>query len=116
MESRQQSGRQSMNAEHKLRESEFHKTLLRERACSDRNGHGFSVMLFDGNVVTDPVAHKKLIQLLTRRIRQTDQIGEYTQGKIGVILPYTTLIGAKALAQEIWLATMPSPPRCTIYC
>lgn len=87
---------------------EFHSDLLRERAGSDRNGHGFSLLVFDGETVKD------FVHTLNRRTRQIDQVG-WLDWRVGVLLPYTTMDGAKTLTQDIRRELGPSMPKCTIY-
>ena len=94
---------------------EFRKALARERAGSDRNGHGFSLLVFDGGLVSNPAAVREFARVFTRRIRQIDEIGWFDQQRLGVLLPYTSASGAKALALDLCRQIGPSAPSCTIY-
>ena len=94
---------------------EFRKALLRERAASDRNEHGFSFLVFDGGFAGNPAAVRDFADALTRRIRRIDEIGWFDQHHLGVLLPYTSATGAKTLAQDLCRKMGSSPLSCTIY-
>jgi len=68
---------------------EFRKALARERAGSDRNEHGFSLLVFDGGFAGNTAGVREFARVLTRRIRQNDEIGWFDQQRLGVRLPYT---------------------------
>jgi lipopolysaccharide/colanic/teichoic acid biosynthesis glycosyltransferase len=94
---------------------EFRKALARERAGSDRNEHGFSLLVFDGGFAGNPAGVREFARVLTRRIRQNDEIGWFDQQRLGVLLPYTSASGAKTLAADLCPKIGPSAGSCTIY-
>jgi len=80
----------------------FHQKLKIERSRTHRNGHEFSVVIFDleelqlikKNVET-------MIKTIQNRIRDIDHMGWYDKNRIGVILPYTSAKGAKEFSNNI---------------
>ena len=92
---------------------EFHARLARERSCSDRNEHEFSLLAFHEKTGAAEAEH--LLHVLTRRVRQIDEIGWLDPQRIGVLLPYTSSSGAKTLAEDICRMMAGSPPKYTIY-
>jgi len=83
-------------------EAEFIRIIENERARAERNDHCFSLILFDTAAIglksnnIGPFAQK-----IRHRIRQVDQIGWYDNRRIGLILPYTSNVGACQLAAYI---------------
>ena len=71
---------------------EFRSALVKERARSDRNGHGFSVAAF--HLGTDSDALLSLVHTLKNQIRTADEIGWYDEDAIGVLLYNTPAKGA----------------------
>jgi hypothetical protein len=70
---------------------EFRTILNRERGRVNRNGHTFSVVVFDLlDESKDSMCARRLADVLSVRIRATDEIGWFDERCIGVILPYTT--------------------------
>jgi lipopolysaccharide/colanic/teichoic acid biosynthesis glycosyltransferase len=92
---------------------DFRKALERERAVSDRTEHEFSLLVFDGELVRDPAALRGFARILTRRIRQIDEIGWFDQ-RLAVLLPFTSAGGANTLAEELCNKVVPARS-CTIY-
>jgi hypothetical protein len=83
-------------------EKEFFRILENERARTERNNHCFSLILFDTAAIDlKPGTIGQFVQRITRRIRQVDQIGWYDDRRIGVVLPYTSNVGAFQLAAHI---------------
>ena len=83
-------------------EEEFIRIIENERARAERNDHCFSLVLFDtGAIGLKPGTIGQFVQRITRRIRQVDQIGWYDNQRIGLILPYTSNVGACQLAAHI---------------
>ena len=83
-------------------EAEFIRIIENERARAERNDHCFSLILF----VTAAIGLKSnnigpFAQKIRHRIRQVDQIGWYDNRRIGLILPYTSNVGACQLAAYI---------------
>jgi len=89
---------------------EFYKLLRRERACSDRNEHKFSLLVFE---TADPEVIEELVRVLGGRKRQIDEMGWFDE-RIGVLLPYTSSHEANTLAQHV-SRKLTVPPPCTIY-
>jgi hypothetical protein len=80
---------------------EFHTILDRERARANRNGHGFSLMVFDVES-PDTALARRLLHVLTHRLRSTDEVGWLDGRRVGVILPDTLPAGARRLAEELY--------------
>jgi hypothetical protein len=97
-------GRQlCQSAQHISSESKFHQALRRESARSDRNGQGFSLVIFEVENIHQPIA-KILIEVLRYRLRGTDEAGWLGGQKyIGVILFATPQRqGAERFTQDIF--------------
>jgi lipopolysaccharide/colanic/teichoic acid biosynthesis glycosyltransferase len=73
--------------------------LRRERARSDRNSHGFSMLLYRVAGRTD--ATRELVETLARRVRSTDELGWLDDTQVAVILPETSRAGAQRLAEDV---------------
>lgn len=73
---------------------EFHATLSKERARSDRNGHGFSVATFSLSDDSVALHLDPLLGILKDHIRATDDIGWFDESSVGVLLYNTPLDGA----------------------
>jgi len=83
-------------------EKVFHEKLKIERSRTHRNGHEFSLVVFDlGGLPVDTIKQNKVVQTISGRIRGIDYIGWYNQNKLGVILPYTSAKGAKEFSKNI---------------
>ena len=81
---------------------DFIRIIEHERARAERNDHCFSLILFDTVAIGLQVGTiGRFVQKLTQRIRQVDQIGWYDHQRIGLILPYTSNVGACKLAAHI---------------
>jgi lipopolysaccharide/colanic/teichoic acid biosynthesis glycosyltransferase len=80
---------------------EFHRMLVRERALCDRNEHRFSLLVFYGPVTTVRQSVRALMRILTRRVRQADEIGWFDEQSVGILLPFTASEGARILAEDI---------------
>ena len=96
----------------------FWSILEFEQARSNRNGHQFSLVVFDtGNSGADNVGRRRLACLLTSRIRSIDEAGWLDGERIGVLLPYTSAAGAWRLADDVCktINGEVSPPDCAVY-
>ena len=83
-------------------EAEFTIIIENERARAERNDHCFSLILFDTAAIgLKPGTIGSFAQKIRNRIRQVDQIGWYDNRRIGLILPYTSNVGACQLAAYI---------------
>jgi len=75
----------------------FRMILERERARAERTGHIFSLVIFSFNhgKGTDAVMLEQLGTVLVQKVRMSDEVGWYDEGKsIGTLLPGTTANGA----------------------
>lgn len=96
----------------------FNLIIKRERFRSDRNNQKFSLITFDvgrfydGNTVVDD-----FIDILTSRIRISDDVGWFDSRRIAVLLPETKLTDAQKLAHSVCktIAVSTPPPPCTVY-
>ena len=96
---------------------DFSSIIHRERDRSDRTGQGFSLVIFDvGNGKSRSDSVRNLVPILTHRIRSTDAIGWFEDGRIGVILPHTTTESAwKFVANVRHAFNGNAPPECVVY-
>ena len=98
--------------------AQFYTILERERARADRNGHQFSMVVFDtGDAQADSTQVQHLVRVVVKRIRLTDQAGWFDSHRIGVVLPETSMVGAWAFADDVCqtIAAKASLPKCTFY-
>ena len=77
---------------------EFRALLEYERARVDRNGHEFSLIVFD---VGKGRHNGRLMPTIARRVRCTDVIGWFDERGLGVFLPETPSAGASKLANDL---------------
>lgn len=97
---------------------EFHVILKRERARSDRNGHGFSVVAFRAGCEDGDNAFAECLKgVLLQRQRATDEIGWLDEKRIGVLLYNTPPEGAWDYASHVRaaLAAKGPAPECSVY-
>ena len=81
---------------------EFRAILDRERARVNRNGHEFSLVVFDlGSVSPDSAHARRVTDELKHRVRAIDEIGWLDEQRIGVALPYTAPEGALKVADDV---------------
>jgi lipopolysaccharide/colanic/teichoic acid biosynthesis glycosyltransferase len=81
---------------------EFLDVLKRERLRTHRNGVPFSLLIFW--TVVDSGRNKifeNLVRVMLPRVRETDEVGWYSDYKIGLFLPDTPPEGARMLAKQI---------------
>lgn len=111
--------KQMLTFEKILPRRDFLKLLDYERSRTDRNGREFSVMAFFlRHMAKDSIALPHFIQILTRRVRETEEIGWLQENTcIGVILPDTPFEGADKLAQDVLSLNGKSspPPEYKVY-
>ena len=94
------------------------KILERERARADRSGQEFSFVVFEiGETDLNDDHLSDLISILADRLRSTDEVGWFNKSQIGLVLPYTPVVGARKFANEICrvFSKISSPPTFTIY-
>jgi lipopolysaccharide/colanic/teichoic acid biosynthesis glycosyltransferase len=96
---------------------DFSSIIHRERDRSDRTGQGFSLVIFEvGNGRNRSASVRNLVPILTHRIRSTDAIGWFEDGRIGVILPHTTTESAWRFIANVRNAFNGNvPPDCVVY-
>lgn len=70
---------------------EFYAILICEKARADRNGHGFSLVVFGSQDIEDIPS---FITQIKQRIRTTDEIGWFDHNTLGVFLYNTPAVGA----------------------
>lgn len=92
--------------------------LRRERARSDRQHCGFTIVLFRLDIT--PFQERPLVRLATvllKLIRETDELGRYDQHTLCAVLPDTDAVGASILIARVRKATAGKPyePICSIY-
>lgn len=91
----------------------FRTVVDRERGRSDRNSHGFSLVVFEG----EHRMGEELAKGLLSRIRFTDEIGWLSDRQIGVLLPETTAAGARKFSDHVRcaMARKGYVPGCQVY-
>jgi len=83
-------------------ERQFHQKLKEERSRTHRNGHEFSLVVFDlEELQLSQKNISRMLEIIQKRIRDIDQLGWYNKNRLGVILPYTTSGGAKEFSKNI---------------
>jgi GGDEF domain-containing protein len=83
-------------------ENEFRRKLKIERSRAHRNGHVFSVVVFDlGALQLKKKNAGSIVDLINCNMHDYDHIGWYGRKKIGVILPYTSAEEAKEFSRNI---------------
>jgi lipopolysaccharide/colanic/teichoic acid biosynthesis glycosyltransferase len=92
--------------------------LARERVRSDRTGDPLALIVFAAD---DPspanAACRRLVSLLEQRLRCTDEPGWWTDQEVCVVLPHTSVDGARAFAGDVCtrLPKDQTPLRWTLY-
>jgi len=97
----------------------FRNILERERARADRTGDEFSlVTFFPQEHESDRVAVARLVKILKRRLRSTDEIGWLDKRHVGVVLPGTPARGAWKVADDVCqcLPGNAPAPLVSVYC
>jgi lipopolysaccharide/colanic/teichoic acid biosynthesis glycosyltransferase len=81
---------------------EFRLILERERVRTERTGFEFSFVVFDiRNIDKLSTSPESLINLISKRIRLTDEVGWFNENNFGTILPATSTEGALKFANDI---------------
>jgi lipopolysaccharide/colanic/teichoic acid biosynthesis glycosyltransferase len=96
----------------------FRRVLERERARADRYGGGFSLTVFDVNESDNPKINEHyLSEIISKRLRPTDEVGWFEKARVGIVLPNTTPWGARKLSEDICqkIANTRKPPVFRIY-
>lgn len=111
--------RRKGGAQDVLESERFNRVIERERSRSDRNSHGFSMVVFsitggDG----DRVVSLELAKILQNRMRLTDVVGWIGGDRMGVLLPDTHPDGARKFSDHIRCAMVNRfgiAPECLVY-
>src|SRR5688572_2838556 len=95
------------------------KILIRERGRTDRTGDVFSVVTFtprQPELAEDTWLY--LVELLSGRLRSTDDMGWLNDRQLCAVLPHTTPDKAWKVADAVCLKFPErlAPPLCTVYC
>jgi lipopolysaccharide/colanic/teichoic acid biosynthesis glycosyltransferase len=97
---------------------EFREIIHRECIRAVRYHSRFSLAVFEvGTRDENSVLIRQFVRTMHRRFRDTDEIGWYRRGQIGVMMPFTPLEGARQLAEHVSeiISSLVSPPPFTIY-
>jgi lipopolysaccharide/colanic/teichoic acid biosynthesis glycosyltransferase len=89
-----------------------------ERTRAIRSGQVLSLVVFDAKYSGNGTPmNGHLTHVLTKRIRSIDEAGWLDDQHIGVLLPYTSTVGAWRFADDVCnaIAAKSSPPHCTVY-
>ena len=82
-------------------EKTLEQIILQERTRSDRNGHPFSLVVFDVNEKSKDSFEKLLRIIHSRETRLCDEVGWFLKQHIAVILCYTDRQSAFSFAEDI---------------
>jgi len=83
-----------------LGQAEFRRILAQERERSDRNSHGFSLVLFRVASL-DESAFERFLRLLARRCRRLDVLGWFDSVQVGVLLTDAPAGGARRFCNDL---------------
>ncbi len=96
----------------------FRVIIERERSRADRDGHGFSLVVFDIESTANSIPAGYIAQVvISRRLRPTDEIGWFDKRNIGVLLYNTSVEGAWSFSNYVReiIAAKGTPPDCSVY-
>ena len=96
----------------------FASILNRERDRTDRTGQEFSLVVFEtGAAPRKSPSIRDLVTVLSERIRSTDDIGWFGDGRIAVALPHTPSDAARKFVDNVRKAFPwgTPPPECAVY-
>jgi lipopolysaccharide/colanic/teichoic acid biosynthesis glycosyltransferase len=97
---------------------EFREIIHRECVRAVRYHSRFSLAIFEvGTRDENSVLIRRFVRTIHRRFRDTDEIGWYRKGQIGVLMPFTPSEGARQLAEHVseLISSLTLPPPFTIY-
>ena len=81
---------------------EFYKVIEHERERANRNNHQVSLVVFNlESFPNDGKERKQLINNIIQEKREIDEIGWYKKHSVGVILPYTSSLGARKFSVRL---------------
>jgi lipopolysaccharide/colanic/teichoic acid biosynthesis glycosyltransferase len=97
--------------------AEFHALIARERGRADRNNNVFSLIVFDPGMQGNATAlARRVVYTLTRRLRDTDEVGWFDGRRPAAILPYVDLPTASRLAEGLCrTAGLPEGSKFQVY-
>ncbi len=98
--------------------AEFRELITKECERADRYRSRFSLAIFEvGTVDESSVLIRRLVRTIHHRFRNTDDVGWYRAGQIGIILPFTPAEGAWKLAEYVSsvIASITAPPAFSIF-
>jgi len=96
----------------------FRVIVERERSRADRDGHGFSLVVFDIESTANSISAEYLRHVgFSRRLSPTDEIGWFDKRNIGVLLHNTSVEGAWSFCNYVRdiIAAKGPPPDCSVY-
>lgn len=97
----------------------FRRVIERERSRSDRNSHGFSLVVFDADISNGTRKRTvELTKILESRIRLTDVLGWVGASEMGALLPDTHPDGARKFSDYVRCIMMDrcgQAPECRVY-
>jgi lipopolysaccharide/colanic/teichoic acid biosynthesis glycosyltransferase len=97
---------------------EFRGVIARECVRAVRYHSRFSLAIFEvGTRDESSILIRHFVRTIHRRFRDTDEIGWYRRGQIGVMMPFTPSEGARQLAEHVSeiISSLTAPPPFTIY-
>ena len=97
---------------------EFHAMVAQECDRAGRYQTRFSLAVFEvGTHDESSVLIRRLVRTIHNRFRNTDDLGWYRRGQIGIVMPFTPPEGAWKLAEYVSqvISSITLPPPFTIY-
>jgi PleD family two-component response regulator len=83
-------------------EKTFHRQLKIERSRAHRNGHVFSLVVFDLKEIRFKKKYAdRMMNTVLTRMADYDRMGWYDKNKLGVILPYASAKEANVFSKNI---------------
>ena len=93
----------------------FQQAIAKERYRSDRSNNKYSLLIISLAIKSEEDERIGVaISEIRERIRAIDEIGWYDANQLGIILPFTSIVGADQLADEIGgiITTHLEPAEC----
>ena len=98
----------------------FREMIENERYRSDRNNHTFSLVVFKLPKTTDSAAILKAsLGNISQKRRRLDRFGWFDNEHIGILLPYTSRVGAMQFVERIcrdFESEMQRSVDCQVFC
>jgi lipopolysaccharide/colanic/teichoic acid biosynthesis glycosyltransferase/GGDEF domain-containing protein len=93
---------------------EVDRIIMRETARADRTGHEFSLVLFRVRSTRRfSLSTQRLVKILNKRIRNTDEMGWFDEKHLCILLPDTGAAGAWRFAEDVCDLAVARIPRPT---